>query len=164
LEVCCVGDTVKLLKPYHIKADTNHLYVIVSPENFALLINGEHYQFVPYKEKQIMVNRKTKKIANPGVEFSFQKGGQIIYISMKQLMRLVDFLHLLKPITKPFYVEGEEEVHLDVNESEIIIGELDRLNIKRLIDPPSKSIDSRFNTPHCLITIQPQFLISFTIH
>jgi len=132
--------TVKRLKPYHIKADANHLYVIVSPENFTLQINGEHYQFVPYKAKEIIVNRKTKKIANPEVEFAFQKGGQIIYISMKQLMKLVDFLHFLNPITKPFYVEGEEEVHHDVNENEIIMDELDRLNIKRLID---KSLDER---------------------
>ena len=130
--------TVKRLKPYHIKADANHLYIIVSPENFTLLINGERYQFVPYKAKEIMINRKTKKIANPEAEFAFQKGGQVIYISMKLLMKLVDFLHFLNPITKPFYVE--EEVHRGVNENEVIIDELDRINIKRLID---KSLDER---------------------
>src|SRR5699024_4117638 len=87
-----------------------------------------------------MINWKTKKIANPEVEFDFKKDGKNIYISMKQLMKLVDFLHFLNPITKPFYVEGEEEVHQDTNENEIIIDELDRLNIKRLID---KSLDER---------------------
>src|SRR5699024_11748014 len=51
-DLCAVLEiTVKRLKPYHIKADTNHLYVIVSPENFTLQINGEHYRFVPRSEE-----------------------------------------------------------------------------------------------------------------
>src|SRR5699024_10287282 len=87
-----------------------------------------------------MINRKTRTIANPELEIAFQKSAKIIYISMKQSMKLVDFLHFLNPITKPLYVEGEEEVHHDTNENEIIIDELDRLNIKRLID---KSLDER---------------------
>lgn len=132
--------TVKRLEPYHIKADANHLYIIVSPENFTLLINGECYQFVPYKAKEIMINRKTKKIANLESKFAFQKCSQVIYIAMKHLVQLVDFLHFLEPIAAPFYVEGDEEVQPRINENNIIIDDLDRLHIKRLID---KSLDER---------------------
>src|SRR5699024_12871165 len=93
-----------------------------------------------YKAKEIKINRKARKLTNSNLSFEHQNRGKHIYISMKQLMKLVDFLQFLNPNTNPFYVDGEAEVHHDTNENEIIIDELDRLNIKRLID---KSLDER---------------------
>ena len=88
-----------------------------------------------------MVNTETK--------FAFQKGKEIIYITMKKLTTLVDFMDQLEEIIKPYYdnsteVKKQEELN---DQTELIIKELEAQNIKRLID---KSLDERdihtFNT------------------
>ena len=130
--------TVKHLKAYHIKADANYLYIIVSPPNFTLLINGEEFQLLPTKAKEIIIHRREKKIANPDVEFAFQKSKDIIYITMIELMRIPDFLTLISSIAAPFFLEDTFEYREVADE--ILIDELERLNIKRLID---KALDER---------------------
>lgn len=130
--------TVKRLKPYHIKADANYLYVIVSPPYFTLLINGEEYQFIPDRAKEIIISRRTKKITNSKVEFAFQKDDDILYITMTELMRLPAFISILDPIATLFFTGEAEKEKID--KSEVIIDELERLNIRRLID---KSLDER---------------------
>lgn len=129
---------IKNLKPYHIKADANYLYVIVSPPYFTLLINGEEFQFIPARAKEIVINRRTKKIANPKAEFAFQKNDDILYITMTELMRMPAFLTLLDPIANPFFTGAAKQQKVD--ENEVIMDELERLNIRRLID---KSLDER---------------------
>ncbi|UJL48284.1 IDEAL domain-containing protein [Virgibacillus sp. NKC19-16] len=129
--------TVKEFKPYHIKADSAKLYVIVSPPYFTVYINKEEYQFVPMKAREIIVNRRTKMIENLEAEFAFQKGENIIYIAMSELILMPDFVILLDSIAAPFYIGTTEQINV---ENEIIIDELERLNKIRLID---KALDER---------------------
>ncbi|WP_239544466.1 IDEAL domain-containing protein [Virgibacillus halotolerans] len=130
---------VKQLKPYHIKADADHLYVIVSPSYFTLLINREEYQLDPTKAKEIIIKRRDKTIANLNVEFTFRKNSELIYITMGELMKIPDFLIILAKIAAPFFID-DTATDDGLIEDEVVIGELERLNIKRLID---RSLDER---------------------
>ncbi|MBP1971194.1 uncharacterized protein YpiB (UPF0302 family) [Virgibacillus natechei] len=130
--------TVKMFKPYHIKADSKKLYIIVSPPYFTVAINEEEYKFIPIKAKEMIINRKTKAIENAEVEFAFQKGTDIIYITMTDFILDPDFIALLDSIAAPFYVNDVNEY--DDGENDILIEELERLNKFRLID---KALDER---------------------
>lgn len=135
--------TVKMLKPYYIKIDARTVRVILAYQYFSVLINGELYQFIPVEAKEIRINRKTKKIENIGARFAFQKDKDIIYIAMTKLISLPDFLLQLYAIVESYY--SKEEV-LDIDsdetgyESALLIDELERLNVKRLID---QALDER---------------------
>ncbi|WP_373893405.1 IDEAL domain-containing protein [Virgibacillus natechei] len=129
--------TVKKLKPYHIKADSTNLYVIVSPSYFTVVINNEEYQFVPMKAREIIVNRRTKLIDNLEDEFAFQKGENVIYITMSELILMPDFVILVDSIAAPFYIKNTEQIN---EENNVIIEKIERLNVIRLID---KALDER---------------------
>ncbi|SDQ24534.1 IDEAL domain-containing protein [Virgibacillus salinus] len=131
--------TVKMLKPYYIKADDNYVRVILAYQYFAVFINNKVYQFVPIESKEIRINRRTKKVENLGARFAFQKGKDIIYMAMSELISLPDFLVQLHSIADPYYLN--KEIKSEPNyESEAIIDELEQLNMKRLID---KALDNR---------------------
>ena len=141
--------SVKLLKPYYIKMNSEYIRIILAYQYFSLIINNKVYHFVPIEGQEILINRKTKQVVNTETKFAFQKGKEIIYITMKKLTTLVDFMDQLKEIIKPYYdnsteVKKQEELN---DQTELIIKELEAQNIKRLID---KSLDERdihtFNT------------------
>ncbi|MGM8213693.1 hypothetical protein ACLIBH_13025 [Virgibacillus sp. W0430] len=77
--------TVKMLKPYYIKMSNDYVRVILAYQYFSIVINNKVYQFVPIEEKEIRINRKTQEVANIEAKFAFQKGKDIIYITMKKL-------------------------------------------------------------------------------
>ncbi|WP_404454355.1 IDEAL domain-containing protein [Virgibacillus necropolis] len=133
--------TVKMLKPYYIKADGDYVRVILAYQYFALFINEKVYQFVPTKEKEIRINRRTQKVENIDALFAFQKGKDVIQVAMSELVSIPDFLLQLNEIAKPYYMDESIEEDTDSkNENAIIIGELEYENIKRLID---KALDER---------------------
>jgi|SRR5690625_145551 len=141
--------SVKLLKPYYIKMNSEYIRIILAYQYFSLIINNKVYHFVPIEGQEILINRKTKQVVNTETKFAFQKGKEIIYITMKKLTTLVDFMDQLEEIIKPYYdnsteVKKQEELN---DQTELIIKELEAQNIKRLID---KSLDERdihtFNT------------------
>ncbi|MEI3613832.1 hypothetical protein [Pseudogracilibacillus sp. SO30301A] len=142
--------TVKLLKPYYIKMNSEYIRIILAYQYFSLFINKKVYHFVPIEGQEILINRKTKQVVNTETKFAFQKGKEIIYITMKKLTSLVDFMDQLEEIIKPYY-EKSIEVQKQENElneqTELMIKELEVQNIKRLID---KSLDEHdihtFNT------------------
>ncbi|MGM8212535.1 IDEAL domain-containing protein, partial [Virgibacillus sp. W0430] len=76
---------------------------------------------------------KTQEVANIEAKFAFQKGKDIIYITMKKLISLPDFLIQLHTIVKPYYAD-EEGKNNSKREDACIITELERHNVKRLID------------------------------
>ena len=135
--------TVKLLKPYYIKMNSEYIRIILAYQYFSLFINKKVYHFVPIEGQEILINRKTKQVVNTETKFAFQKGKEIIYITMKKLTSLVDFMDQLEEIIKPYY-EKSLEVQKQENElneqTELMIKELEVQNIKRLID---KSLDER---------------------
>lgn len=132
--------TVKMLKPYYIKADTNNVRVILAYQYFSVLINKKVYQFIPVEAKEIRIDRSTQKVKNIDAKFAFQKGKDVVYVSMSELISLPDFLHQLHAIAEPYYKKDAKSINEQENESAIIIEELERLNIKRLID---RALDER---------------------
>lgn len=130
--------SVKMLKPYYIKADDQFVRIILAYQYFSVVINKQVFQFIPIEGKEIRINRRTRKVENIGSRFAFQKGKDVIYLTMTELISLPDFMTQLHHIAKPYYgidYEVDEEF-----ESKLIFEELERLNIKRLID---KALDER---------------------
>src|SRR5690625_7049239 len=84
--------TVNMLKPYYIKADNNHVRIILAYRYFSILINNQLYHYVPSEANEIKVNRETKEIVNLEAKFAFQKGKDIVYLTMTELIYLPDFL------------------------------------------------------------------------
>src|SRR5690625_2701523 len=130
-------ETIKMLKPYYIKVDARAIRVILAYKHFSVLINRELYQFVPLEAKEIRINRKTRKIENIGARFAFQKDKDIIYIAMTKLISLPDFLLQLYSIVESYLAEEKnelEQMHLSDESVLALIQQLERQNIKRLID------------------------------
>ena len=135
--------TVKMLKPYYIKMNSEYIRVILAYQYFTLLIDEKLYHFVPIEGREILINRKTKKVVNTETKFAFQRDNDIIYITMKKLTSLVDFMDQLGEIIKPYY-ENPLVVYKDdtkfSEETNQLIKQLEAENIKRLID---QSLDNR---------------------
>lgn len=135
--------TVKMLKPYYIKMNSEYIKIILAYQYFTLLIDDKLYHFVPIEGREILINRKTKKVVNTETKFAFQKDDDIIYITMKKLTSLVDFMDQLGEIIKPYYenplIVYEEDTKLSDSTNEIM-RQLEIDNVKRLID---KSLDEK---------------------
>src|SRR5699024_8255344 len=129
--------TVKMLKPYYIKMNSEYIRIILAYQYFTLLIDKKLYHFVPIEGREILINRKTKKVVNTETKFAFQRDNDIIYITMKKLTSLVDFMDQLGEIIKPYY-ENPLVVYKDDTkfsaETNQLISELEAENVKRLID------------------------------
>lgn len=128
-----------MLKPYYIKADPDYVRLILGYQYFTIFMNKEEYQFIPVEAKEIKVNRRTRKVENIGAKFAFQKGKEIIYISMNELKYHPDFMIHLNEIAEPYYIKDLNE-NKELDEVTIVIEELEQLNIKRMID---KTLDER---------------------
>ncbi|HLR60038.1 MAG TPA: IDEAL domain-containing protein [Pseudogracilibacillus sp.] len=124
--------TVKLLKPYYIKMSADYIRVILAYQYFSLLINNQVYHFIPVEGKEIRINRKTKQVVNTETKFAFQKGNDTIYITMKKLTSLTDFMDQLTNIVEPYYTDDISKLEDEKNKN--IFNEIERDNILRLID------------------------------
>ncbi|HLS66037.1 MAG TPA: IDEAL domain-containing protein [Pseudogracilibacillus sp.] len=129
--------SVKLLKPYYIKLNSKYIRIILAFQYFSLLIDKKVYHFVPIEGQEILVNRKTKQIVNTDTKLAFQKGKDITYFTIGKLTSLSDFMDQIEEIIRPY----EEKTPLDpkkrkqINkQTEQVIMDLERENIKRLID------------------------------
>ena len=133
--------TVKMLKPYYVKVDREYVRLILGYQYFTVFMNDAEYEFIPTESKEIKINRRTRKIENIEDKFAFQKGTDVIYITMNELIYLPDFMIHLYDIAKPYYtrdIDAKQQEEDDMNEA--IIDELERLNVKRMID---KALDER---------------------
>ena len=133
--------TVKLLKPYYIKMSEDYIRVILAYQYFSLLINNQVYHFIPVEGKEIRINRKTKQVVNTETKFAFQKGNDTIYITMKKLTSLTDFMDQLTDIVEPYYINRPDQPM--VEEANDLIKNLERNNILHLIDQALDSKDER---------------------
>jgi len=129
--------SVKLLKPYYIKMNAEYIRVILAYQYFSLIINKKVYHFIPIEGQEILVNRNTKKVVNTETKFAFQNGNDIVYLTMKKLVSLKDFMAQLDEIIQPY------EKHLQKNQlgkddvddqTALFMKELERKNILRMID------------------------------
>src|SRR5690625_300136 len=122
----------KTIKPYHLEANSNYLYLVLAKSDFTILINNKEYQFIPLKAKKIKINRINRQVDNPNDIFAFHRDNDIIYITLTRLLQMTDFLIELHRISKPYcYPESKPG---EIYDHEMVIDELERLNIKRLID------------------------------
>lgn len=131
--------TVKLLKPYYIKMNSEYIRIILAYQYFSLFIDKQVYHFVPIEGQEILINRKTKQVVNTETKFAFQKGKEIIYITVKKLTTLVDFMDQLDKIIKPYYNDNECNISHN-GEVTHLIQRLEVENIIRLID---RSLDEK---------------------
>lgn len=133
--------SVKILKPYLIKSDEYFIIITLAYRYFSLLIDQKTYQFIPIESKEIVVDRKTKRILNMDAVFAFQKDEKIIYFQMTELITFPDFLMQLSLIVDTYeekkqrYVKAKENVEL-----ERLFQQLEHENLKRLID---QALDKR---------------------
>ncbi|HLR14356.1 MAG TPA: IDEAL domain-containing protein [Bacillota bacterium] len=128
--------TVKMLKPYYIKTDNQYIRVILAYQYFAIFMNGDVYQFIPKEEKEIKIDRATKKVVNLDSKFAFQRGKDVIYITMADLISLPDFLAQLDSIVETYYTTHNEDETTSIKREEIdiLMEELEGNNIRKLID------------------------------
>lgn len=129
--------TVKMLKPYYIKANSQHVRIVLAYRYFSVVINEDVFQFIPIEAKEIRINRSNKEIVNVEARFAFQKDKKIIYMSMTELISLPDFITQLQAIAKPYFKKNTEEGNQEIDD---LIEELETHNVKRLID---KALDNR---------------------
>ncbi|HLR08860.1 MAG TPA: IDEAL domain-containing protein [Bacillota bacterium] len=129
--------SVKVLKPYYLKIDKNFVHVILDYQYFTVEIGSEVYQFIPVEAKQIKIDRRTQKIKNTYDILAFQKGRCIKYIPISELVAVPEFLIQLYTITSAYYLSDNAETDVD---TDLLIAELERLNVMRLID---KSLDEQ---------------------
>lgn len=127
--------TVKMLKPYYIKMNSEYIRVILAYQYFSLFIDKKVYHFVPIEGQEILINRATKQVVNTDTKFAFQKGKEIIYITVKKLTTLADFMDQLDEIIKPYYENRFLEANRKHNKQLAeVINALEKENIMRLID------------------------------
>ncbi|WP_163526928.1 IDEAL domain-containing protein [Halobacillus ihumii] len=131
---------VKMLKPYYVKEDKRFIRVVLAYQYFSLFIDDELYQFIPKESREIIIDRKRKRVHNVFDIFVFQRGKRIVYVSVADLIALPDFLTHLHSITAPYYKEDVENLIEEKTDIAAIIGELEKINLQRLID---QSLDLR---------------------
>ena len=103
--------TVKMLKPYYVKTEEKYIRIILAYQYFSIIMNKKVYQFIPVKSTEVRINRKTKKIENVDDVFAFQKGKEVLTISMSQLISIPGFLEMLHRIAESYYLpEDTQEV------------------------------------------------------
>src|SRR5699024_3356596 len=83
--------------------------------------------------------RKTKQVVNTETKFAFQKGKDIIYITMKKLTSLSDFMDQLEEMIKPYYEKTEALTNIPTNDeineqTSLIIEQLEHEKLLSLID------------------------------
>ncbi|WP_217588483.1 IDEAL domain-containing protein [Lentibacillus saliphilus] len=134
--------TVKELKPYDLTVDYDYVRVMLAYHYFSIDLNGVVYQFVPKKDKEIIVHRSTQKIVNTDAVLTFQNEQDIQYIKMIDLMSVPEFLLELYGITNS-YLKNTAKPYEDWggnDDVELVMAHIENENIRRMID---KALDER---------------------
>ncbi|UOQ45679.1 IDEAL domain-containing protein [Halobacillus salinarum] len=123
---------VKMLKPYYVKEDERFIRVVLAYQYFSIIIDEELYQFVPMESREIIIDRERERVHNVFDIFVFQRGKNMVYVSVTDLLQLPDFLARLNSIISPFI--KDHEVVTESEETKNVINELEKNNLRRLID------------------------------
>jgi uncharacterized protein YpiB (UPF0302 family) len=127
--------TVKMLKPYYVKTEEKYVRIILAYQYFSVMINKKVYQFIPVEANEIRINRKTKRVENTDAIFAFQNGKDVVNVPMAKLISIPDFLKQLHSIAESYYHSEPNISKTDQEKAtQLFIHELERDNIKRLID------------------------------
>jgi uncharacterized protein YpiB (UPF0302 family) len=131
---------IKLLKPYYVKEDKRFIRVVLAYQYFSLFIDEKLYQFIPMEAREIIIDRNRQRVHNVFDIFAFQRGKEMVYVSIADLLQLPEFLTHLHSIVSPYYEEGIEISQQSSKEVKELIRELEKNNLRRLID---KAIDQK---------------------
>ena len=133
--------TLKMLKPYYIKTEKNYVRIILAYQYFSVVIKNKVFQFIPVEANEIRLNRRTEKIENMDAVFAFQNGKDIVNVPMVKLIALPEFLEQIHEIGKPYYFNAtpRRQAVEETDNNDMIIAELEKQNILRLID---KALDA----------------------
>ncbi|GEN54662.1 IDEAL domain-containing protein [Halobacillus faecis] len=140
---------IKMLKPYYVKEDKRFIRVVLAYQYFSLFIDNELYQFIPMESREIIIDRNRQRVHNVFDIFVFQRGKKMVYVSVSDLLQLPEFLKHLHSIVSPYYEEGIEISQQSSKEVKEIIRELEKNNLRRLID---KAIDQNDEDAFRLLT------------
>ncbi|MEC3884098.1 IDEAL domain-containing protein [Halobacillus litoralis] len=140
---------IKMLKPYYVKEDKRFIRVVLAYQYFSLLIDNELYQFIPMESREIIIDRNRQRVHNVFDIFVFQRGKKMVYVSVSDLLQLPEFISHLHSIVSPYYEEGIEISQQSSKEVKEIIRELEKDNLRRLID---KAIDQHDEDAFRLLT------------
>lgn len=134
---------IKMLKPYYVKEDKRFIRVVLAYQYFSLFIDDELYQFVPMESREIIIDRNRKRVHNVFDIFVFQRGKNMVYVSIADLLQLPEFITLLHSIVAPYY-DGPEELVGNESMEEVneIVAVLEKENVRRLIDHALDNNDS----------------------
>ncbi|WP_326315585.1 IDEAL domain-containing protein [Halobacillus sp. HZG1] len=138
-----------MLKPYYVKEDKRFIRVVLAYQYFSLLIDNELYQFIPMESREIIIDRNRQRVHNVFDIFVFQRGKKMVYVSVSDLLQLPEFISHLHSIVSPYYEEGIEISQQSSKEVKEIIRELEKDNLRRLID---KAIDQHDEDAFRLLT------------
>jgi|SRR5699024_740779 len=108
--------------------------IILAYQYFAISIDNKVYHFIPIEGHEILINRKTKRVVNTDTKFAFQHGNKVIYLTIKKLTTLDDFMHLIEGIIQPYEGEKQEVVPTIKQTTNSLINKLEKDNILRMID------------------------------
>ncbi|SIS42845.1 IDEAL domain-containing protein [Salimicrobium flavidum] len=119
------------LQPYAIVEDGPFLRIIFDHSYISLLVDEKSYQFIPAESSEIFINKELNKVHNLFDVFTFEKGEEILHVTVIDLMHMKQFRTQLQQIIHTFY---EKRTMIPVAEVETIVQELEKENILRLID------------------------------
>ncbi|ELK44545.1 IDEAL domain-containing protein [Halobacillus sp. ACCC02827] len=140
---------IKMLKPYYVKEDKRFIRVVLAYQYFSLFIDNELYQFIPMESREIIIDRNKKRVHNVFDIFVFQRGKKMVYVSVTDLLQLPEFITHLHTIVSPYYEEGIEISQQSSREVKELIRELEKNNLRRLID---RAIDEQDEDAFHLLT------------
>lgn len=121
-----------ILKPCQVQVNRDYVFIFLKSRCFTVEINNKIYEFIPKKETRVIVNRKTGKIVNSDALLAFERDNCLVYKAISELTFMPEFLIEIYYIAKPYYKENQTKGL--AYETDIIIKELERMNVKRLID------------------------------
>src|SRR5699024_6610742 len=121
--------------------EKNYVRIILAYQYFSVVIKNKVFQFIPVEANEIRLNRRTEKIENMDAVFAFQNGKDIVNVPMVKLIALPEFLEQIHEIGKPYYFNAtpRRQAVEETDNNDMIIAELEKQNILRLID---KALDA----------------------
>ncbi|MYL36073.1 IDEAL domain-containing protein [Pontibacillus yanchengensis] len=123
--------SVRMLKPFYVKHEENCIRIMLAYQYFSIHFGDDLYQFTPIEGREIVVDRKTKKITNVNDVLVFQKGKHMMQITIQELLDLPDFVTHVHSIASR-YLNRKKSINMKTIDKVIL--ELERENAMRLID------------------------------
>ncbi|MFC3041519.1 IDEAL domain-containing protein [Virgibacillus xinjiangensis] len=130
-------------KARFIKSFPRHIHVMLAAADITVTIDGMEYIFIPIHANEIRINRQTKRIENTKDIYAFQRGEDVLSLTMTELISIPEFLPQLNSLVKDYYEKPGLVEQARKQENEKLIRLLEKDNILRLIDLSLDNHDER---------------------